>query len=384
MILLLRAGLVASDREAALATVHQVARAHGAVLRDIPAGHTPHPQRALEVVLEASEDPKAVKVALQAIPVVETLLTSEQPYWEVARRGRSRRHLQLGPACFGRQSLAAIAGPCSVESPEQLIPLAKAVAAAGATALRGGAFKPRTSPYAFQGLGQPGLELLAEARRQTGLPIVTEVLDTRDVELVAEHADMLQIGSRNMMNYALLSAAGRAGKPVLLKRGMSATLTEFLLAAEYVATAGCPDILLCERGLRHFDPAVRNLLDLSAVPALQAQTHLPVVVDPSHGTGRHDLVAPMMAAAAAAGADGLMVEVHPQPRQAWSDAGQALDPKAFGQALHQVEAVLAAGGRRLARLPASKATPSEVTEGAAQTQVSESGDGSQDRAELAC
>lgn len=252
---------------------------------------------------------------------------------------------------IGGGPLALIAGPCAVEEDCDLPALARGLAAAGAGALRGGAFKPRSSPFAFQGLGRAGLEALAAARAASGLPVVTELLDPRDLPLLVEHADVLQVGSRNMHNGALLREAGRAGLPVLLKRGMSATLDELLQAAEYVASGGCERIALCERGLRHFDPAVRNLLDLSAVPALQRRARLPVIVDPSHGTGRAELVPAMMAAAAAAGADGLLVEVHPHPATALCDARQALEPAAFRAAAASVEAVLRALGRGLARLP---------------------------------
>ncbi|MHC4380024.1 MAG: 3-deoxy-7-phosphoheptulonate synthase, partial [Planctomycetota bacterium] len=225
--------------------------------------------------------------------------------------------LQVGRARFGSGFASCLAGPCSVEDFDSLLTLAKGLVAAGATGLRGGAFKPRTSPYSFQGLGRPGLEILSAVGAETGLPVVTEVLDPRDLEDVAEHAQILQIGSRNMTNAPLLKEVGRAGLPVLLKRGMSATLEEFLFAAEYVALGGAPGILLCERGLRHFDPAVRNLLDLSAIPALKMRTGLPVIVDPSHGTGVARLVPEMMLAAAAAGADGFLVEVHTDPAASW-------------------------------------------------------------------
>jgi 3-deoxy-7-phosphoheptulonate synthase len=255
--------------------------------------------------------------------------------------------VEVGAAKFGGKHASFIAGPCSVEDFDSLLALAEQLAAAGATALRGGAFKPRTSPYAFQGLGKPGLEILAAVRGATGLPIVTEVLDLGDLETVAGFADVLQVGSRNMSNSSLLKEVGRVGKPVLLKRGMSATLEEFLYAAEYVALGDAPAVLLCERGLRHFDPAVRNLLDLSAVPALKARTGLPVLVDPSHGTGRADLVPDMLLASAAAGADGFLVEVHSNPEAAWSDAHQALPLATFGDVLPRVARVLAACGREL-------------------------------------
>jgi len=255
--------------------------------------------------------------------------------------------VQVGAAKFGAGFASFIAGPCSVEDFDSLLHLAEHLVTAGATALRAGAFKPRTSPYAFQGLGVPGLEILSAVSRATGLPVVTEVLDIRDLDDVAAHADVLQVGSRNMSNAPLLKEIGRAGKPVLLKRGMSATLKEFLYAAEYVALGSAPSVLLCERGLRHFDPAVRNLLDLSAVPALKQETGLPVIVDPSHGTGRADLVPSMLLAAAAAGADGFLVEVHTNPSAAWSDADQALPLSAFREVVPRVAKVLAACDREL-------------------------------------
>ncbi len=285
-------------------------------------------------------------IEIRSFAGVRAVLTQDEPTYLVAPRSGSRTQVRFRSAAFGNNAVSAIAGPCSVENLDDLLALGADLVATGATALRGGAYKPRTSPYAFQGLGKLGLEMLATVREQTGLAVVTEVMDTRDVELVSRYADALQIGSRNMMNYSLLREAGAVGVPVLLKRGMSATLGEFLLAAEYLAHAGCEDILLCERGLRHFDPDVRNLLDLSAVPALKERTHLPVLVDPSHGTGASSLVPAMMAAAAAAGADGFLVEVHPCPSRSVSDAGQALTPTEFATAMDTTRAVLDACGRK--------------------------------------
>jgi 3-deoxy-7-phosphoheptulonate synthase len=231
----------------------------------------------------------------------------------------SSRQVPIGPETF-----TLIAGPCAVESRDQTLEAAQMAKSAGATLLRGGAFKPRTSPYAFQGLGSEGLEILADVGAATGLPVVTEVVDARDVPLVAEHADMLQVGTRNMANVGLLQAVGASGKPVLLKRGMTATLEEWLMAAEYVAQRGNLDIVLCERGIRTFETSYRNTLDLSAVPAVQAASHLPVVVDPSHAAGRKDLVVPLARAAIAVGADGVLVDVHPHPEVALCDGPQAL------------------------------------------------------------
>jgi 3-deoxy-7-phosphoheptulonate synthase len=248
-------------------------------------------------------------------------------------------------ASFGGEQVAICAGPCSVESREQLDATAASVATRGANVLRGGAFKPRTSPYAFQGLGADALKMLREAADRHGMAVVTEVLDPRDVALVGEHADMLQIGARNMQNFSLLREAGESGKPVLLKRGMSATIDEWLMAAEYLLVAGNPHVVLCERGVRSFDKATRNLLDVAAVPLLHSLTHLPVIVDPSHGTGVAKLVAPMALAAIAAGADGLLIEVHPHPASAASDGQQSLTFGQFEALMGQVDVVARAVGR---------------------------------------
>jgi 3-deoxy-7-phosphoheptulonate synthase len=254
-----------------------------------------------------------------------------------------------GQVRFGPGRFVVIAGPCAVESRKQIHAAALSVAAAGAAMLRGGAFKPRTSPRSFQGLGAPGLELLAAASRRTGLPVVTEVLDPRDVELVARHAAMLQIGSRNMQNFPLLREVGRQRLPVLLKRGAAATLDELLAAAEYVLAEGNQRVVLCERGVRGFDPATRYVLDLASVPVLRQRTGLPIVVDPSHGTGRAVLVPAMAKAAAAAGADGLLIEVHPAPQQALCDGMQALLPADFAHLMVELRALLPMLGRRLIR-----------------------------------
>jgi len=248
-------------------------------------------------------------------------------------------------AAFGGETVAICAGPCSVESREQIRSTAQTVAARGANVLRGGAFKPRTSPYAFQGLGADALKLLREAADACELSVVTEVMDPREVELVCAHADMVQIGARNMQNFSLLREVGESGKPVLLKRGLSATIHEWLMAAEYLLVSGNPNVVLCERGVRSFDNATRNLLDLSAVPLLRTLTHLPVIVDPSHGTGLAALVAPMGLAALAAGADGLLVEVHPNPSAAASDGQQSLSFEQFGAFMRQAEVVARAVGR---------------------------------------
>jgi 3-deoxy-7-phosphoheptulonate synthase len=236
----------------------------------------------------------------------------------------TRSVVEVGGVPIGPHTVTLIAGPCAVETPDQTLAAARMAQAAGATLLRGGAFKPRTSPYAFQGLGERGLQILADVRAETGLPIVTEVVGAQDVDMVAEYADMLQVGTRNMQNFPLLQAVGAAGRPVLLKRGMNATIEEWLMAAEYIAQRGNLDIVLCERGIRTFETATRNTLDISAVPVAQRLSHLPVIVDPSHSGGRRDLVLPLSRAAVVAGADGVIVDVHPQPEIALCDGPQAL------------------------------------------------------------
>jgi 3-deoxy-7-phosphoheptulonate synthase len=248
---------------------------------------------------------------------------------------------------IGGEQIVVMAGPCSIESREQLLESARAVKEAGATVLRGGAYKPRTSPYSFQGLGEEGLKLLAEARQETGLPVVTEVMEPQLVELVSEYADILQVGARNMQNYALLHAVGEAHKPVLLKRGMMSTIEELLMAAEYILSHDNGDVILCERGIRTFELYTRFTVDISAVPLLKQLSHLPVVVDPSHGTGKWELVEPVSRAAVAAGADGLLVEVHPHPEKALSDGAQSLKPGRFADLMKSLAPLAQAVGRRM-------------------------------------
>jgi 3-deoxy-7-phosphoheptulonate synthase len=255
--------------------------------------------------------------------------------------------INVGGVEIGGPRITVIAGPCAVESAEQVQAAARAVKAAGAHLLRGGAFKPRTSPYAFQGMEEEGLKLLEEAGRMVGLPVVTEVMDPHDIDLVVEHAAMLQVGARNAQNFSLLRRLGKINKPVLLKRGMATKLDEFVMAAEYILSEGNPNVVLCERGIRTFETATRNTLDLNAVPLLKQWTHLPVVVDPSHGTGIWSLVAPMALAAVAAGADGLLIEVHPSPETALSDGPQQLKPERFAELMVALKAVAAAVGRTL-------------------------------------
>jgi 3-deoxy-7-phosphoheptulonate synthase len=288
--------------------------------------------------------------AFELLPGVDHVARIDKPYKLAARRPRVTETTQIdvASAVFGGPKIAVIAGPCAVESEDGLREVAEGVRAGGASMLRGGAYKPRTSPYSFQGMREAGLALLKMASQRTGLPFVTEVMDTRNVELVARYADMLQIGARNMQNFSLLSEAGQTGKPVFLKRGMSSTIEDLLMAAEYIMSAGNEKIILCERGIRTFETATRNTLDLSAVPVLKRNTHLPVVVDPSHGTGHAWAVPPMAKAAVAAGADGLMVEVHQAPERAVSDGPQSLTIQEFATFMAELAPVAEAVGRTMA------------------------------------
>jgi 3-deoxy-7-phosphoheptulonate synthase len=290
---------------------------------------------------------------IEALPGVAEIIHVTKPYKQVSREWRAQNTVvTIAPGVsFGGESVQVIAGPCSVESEHQIVTAARAVKAAGATALRGGAFKPRSSPYSFQGLGKRGLELLASARRETGLPIVTEALDEEGAHLVAEFADCIQVGARNMQNYSLLRAVGRIKKPVLLKRGLAATITDLLLSAEYILAEGNDRVILCERGIRSFDTTTRNLFDLTAIPIVQRLSHLPIIADPSHGTGLRDKVTPMARAAIAAGADGVMVEVHPNPDRALSDGAQSLYPDEFARLVVELRAIANAIGRGIATLP---------------------------------
>lgn len=289
--------------------------------------------------------------SIRALEGVADVLRVSKPYRLASLEFVARpTRVMIGDArgtAFGGAEIVVAAGPCSVEGREMLLESAFAVRGAGARMLRGGAFKPRTSPYAFQGLGVEGLELLAEARAATGLPVVSEVLDPRQVELVAEHVDMLQIGARNMQNFPLLAEVGRVQRPVLLKRGLSATVAELLLAAEHVMARGNGQVVLCERGIRTFETATRNTLDVAAVAVLKRETHLPVIVDPSHAAGRTDLVAPLAFAAIAAGADGLIIETHPDPASARSDGDQSLTFDAFESLMRQLRPFAAAAGRTM-------------------------------------
>jgi 3-deoxy-7-phosphoheptulonate synthase len=285
---------------------------------------------------------------LGAFPGVESVTPVLKPYKLVAYEFRGRHsHIQVGNVTVGAQEVVVMAGPCSVESEDQITTIAKSVRKSGAKILRGGAFKPRTSPYSFQGLGKMGLQFLAEAREATGMPIITEVMDTKDLELVSEYADCLQIGARNMQNFSLLREVGRTKIPVMLKRGMSATIKDLLMSAEYILSEGNFNVLLCERGIRTFENMTRNTLDLNAVPVLKAETHLPIVVDPTHGIGVREFVPAMALAAVAAGADSIMIEVHNAPEQAKSDGEQALLPADFADLVARVRSVAIAVGREI-------------------------------------
>lgn len=285
---------------------------------------------------------------LESLPGVERVTPISKPYKLVSRDFHPEDTvIRIGDYTVGGNDLWVGAGPCSVEGRELLMESAQMVKQGGAHALRAGAFKPRTSPYSFQGMGEEGLKLLAEARELTGMPIVTEVMDTRDVELINRYADVFQIGTRNMQNFSLLKEVGRARKPVLLKRGMSATIEEWLMSAEYIMSEGNHQVILCERGIRTFETATRNTLDLSAVVVAKSLTHLPVVVDPSHAVGKRPFVVALARAAVAAGADGVLVEVHQRPDQAKSDAAQTIGPAAYQQMMQELSAIAAVLGRRV-------------------------------------
>jgi len=299
---------------------------------------------------------------IEALSGVAQVIHVTQPYKQVSREWRPENTIvKIAPGVsVGGNEVVIIAGPCSVESEDQIISAARLVREAGATCLRGGAFKPRSSPYSFQGLGRRGLELLALARQETGLAIVTEAMDEEGAELVAEYGDVIQIGARNMQNYSLLRFVGRLDKPVLLKRGLAATIGELLMSAEYVLAAGNPNVILCERGVRTFDTVTRNMLDLTAIPIVQGLSHLPIIADPSHGTGVRDKVIPMARAAVAAGAHGVLVEVHPNPERALSDGAQSLYPEQFAQLVRELRSIAGAIGRRLAPAPEGSTAAARV------------------------
>jgi 3-deoxy-7-phosphoheptulonate synthase len=317
-------------------------------------GATAHvSQGELVTVIGAIGDREHVaNLELDGFPGVDHVTPITKPYKLASLQFRKgeRSVLDIGGRKIGGDQFMTIAGPCTVESREVMLDTARVVRDSGAQLLRGGAYKPRTSPYSFQGLGGEGLRLLQEAKEETGLPIVTELMDVRDLEAVAEVADVIQLGARNMQNYTLLTEVGRSGIPVLIKRGLSATLEELLMAAEYVLKEGNENVMLCERGIRTFESSYRFTLDLMAIPVLKEQTHLPVVIDPSHAAGRRDWVLPMSLAAAAAGADGIIVEVHPEPETAICDGPQQIVADGFPEYLRQVEAAAALAGKALSRV----------------------------------
>jgi 3-deoxy-7-phosphoheptulonate synthase len=319
-------------------------------IREMGYEAAPIPGKQRTAVGLIGNDGKVDAGRLEALAGVLEIIHVSQPYKQVSREWREEPtiiELHNGTR-IGGEEVVVMAGPCSVESEAQIVGIAHRLRDAGAGVLRGGAFKPRTSPYAFQGMGEKGLKLLALAREETGLAIVTEALDERSLELVVEYADIVQIGARNMQNFSLLRSAGRAGKPVLLKRGMAATISDLLMSAEYLLAEGNGQVILCERGVRGFDPITRNLLDLTAIPVVKGLSHLPIIADPSHGTGLRAKVTPMARAAVAAGADGVIVEVHPDPEHALSDGAQSLFPEQFEEMMTQIRAIAQAIGRDLA------------------------------------
>ncbi len=321
-----------------------------AVIEEMGYGAQPMPGAQRTAVGLVGNDGRVDASRLEGLPGVQEVIQVTKPYKQVSREWKPEPTVvQLANGVsIGGSDVAVIAGPCSVENERQILDAARLVREAGAVALRGGAWKPRSSPYSFQGLGRPGLKLLAKAREETGLLICTEAMDPEGVGYVAEVADIIQIGARNMQNFSLLKAAGRAKKPVLLKRGLSATIEELLLSAEYLLAEGNHDVILCERGIRGFDTATRNVFDLTAIPVVHKLSHLPIIADPSHGTGLRDKVTPMARAAVAAGADGIMVEVHPDPDKALSDGAQSLFPEQFGQLMREIRVIAEVIGRRVA------------------------------------
>jgi 3-deoxy-7-phosphoheptulonate synthase len=335
------------------ATAADIARVCGAIT-DMGFQPLPMPGAQRTTVGLVGNDQRVDGSHIEALPGVAEIIYVSSPFKQVSREWRDANTLvTIAPGVtFGGTDVPVIAGPCSVENEAQIMAAALQVRAAGAVALRGGAFKPRSSPYSFQGMGKEGLELLRRAKQETGLAIVTEAMDDEGAQLVADYADCIQIGARNMQNYSLLKTVGKLKKPVLLKRGMAATVQELLLSAEYILAEGNDQVILCERGVRTWDPSSRNMFDLNAIPAVQKLSHLPIVADPSHGTGVRDRVTPMARAALAAGADGLLIEVHPDPNKALSDGAQSLFPQQFSDLMHELVAIANAIGRRIATAPA--------------------------------
>jgi 3-deoxy-7-phosphoheptulonate synthase len=313
-------------------------------------GFKPHPivgEERTVIACVGDERGKAQLQQLESLEYVENVVPILKPFKLASKETKPRSVVKVGNVEFGNSQFVVIAGPCSVESKEQIILSAEQVKKAGAQMLRGGAFKPRTSPYSFQGLEEEGLKFLAAAREKTGLPFATEVISPGDVDLVAKYSDMLQIGARNMQNFALLKEVGRTKRPILLKRGMSSTYKELLMSAEYIMSMGNYDVVLCERGIRTFEDYTRNTFDLTAVPALKEMSHLPVIVDPSHGTGIRSLIPPMAKAAVPVGADGIIIEVHPNPEKAFSDGAQSLMPEQFAALMDDLRRYLPLEKRHL-------------------------------------
>ncbi len=314
-------------------------------------GYAPHPifgETRTIIGAVGSGNNRTALQALESVPGVESVVSIRQPFKLVGRELHSSSTIiDVGGVTIGNDQFVVMAGPCSVENRHQIMETAKSVKEQGATILRGGAFKPRTSPYDFQGLEEEGLQLLAEARDATGLRVCTEIMTPEQVDLVSEYTDILQVGARNMQNFSLLKRLGKASKPILLKRGLSATIREFLMSAEYIVSQGNPQVILCERGIRTFETMTRNTLDISAVPLIKELSHLPIVVDPSHATGKRSLVTPMAKTAVAAGADGLLIEVHPTPEEAWSDGAQSLTLPDFRELMASVRKYLPLEERHL-------------------------------------
>ena len=300
------------------------------------------------VIGDTSKIAEEEEDAIRVMPGVEDVMRILKPYKLASRDFKAEdTTIDIRGNVIGGKKIQVIAGPCAVESKTMIVSIAEKVKNAGATFLRGGAFKPRSSPYSFQGLGEEGLRYLLEAKKKTGLPIVTELMDPRDMEIITKYSDVIQIGARNMQNFRLLLEVGMCDKPILLKRGLSATIKEWLMAAEYIMSRGNQEVILCERGIRTFETATRNTLDISAIPLLKQLTHLPVMVDPSHGVGKWELVAPMSKAAVAAGADGLLIEVHTNPEEALSDGEQSIKPNAFKKLMEELKPIAAAVGREI-------------------------------------
>lgn len=339
MLVVMRHGAPAADIDRVVAVITEM-------------GYAAHPMPGAQrtAVGIVGNDGRIDAGRIEALPSVVRVIHVTQPYKQVSREWKDESTVvTIAPGVsFGGQEVPVVAGPCSVESEAQIIHAAQIVRDAGGNALRGGAFKPRSSPYSFQGLGVEGLRLLDRAREETGLPIVTEAMDDEGARIVADHADCIQIGARNMQNYSLLKTVGKLGRPVLLKRGMAATISDLLLSAEYILAEGNSQVILCERGVRTFDPAVRNMFDLTSIPLVHGLSHLPIVADPSHGTGLRDMVIPMARAAVAAGADGILVEMHPEPDRALSDGAQSLYPEQFVDLMSALGKVASAIGRGLA------------------------------------